>query len=177
MVFPMKISLITLMLIFSSNFTFAAEIYPSLLVVKIGEVFDHPQWAERKDNNRPTTQFRVPNYGKTKTLFSEYSVAILNSTNHVSIVTAEAVLADINECSDKKKLILNWVKDKFPSHISIPREKSHLDGDNEYGAANTNMYYVINCQASYGPFWSIHFQMRGTVEDQSLNAAWSKFLN
>lgn len=153
----------------------AGELYPSLLEVKIGHYFDHPQRSERKDSNRPTTQFRVPNYGPTKALFSEYSIAVLNSTENVSIITAEAVLRDITECEGKKEKVLNWAIQEFPDYKPIPRAKSHLNGEGEFGLEGSNMYFVLNCQGSYGPFWSIHFQMRGIEEDKLLKKAWSEF--
>ena len=158
-----------------SGIASAVEIYPSLLEVRIGHYFDHPQRSERKDSNRPTTQFRVPNYGPTKDLFPEYSISILNSTEHVSIITAEAVLRDISECDGKKEEILKWAFQKFPDHKPIPRAKSHLNGDGEYGLEASNTYFVLNCQGSYGPFWSIHFQIRGIEEDKLLKKAWSEF--
>ncbi len=171
----MKIIFLSVSVWMLSGIVSASEIYPSLFEVKIGHHFDHPQRSDRKDNDRPTTQFRVPNYGPSKELFPEYSIAILNSTENVSIVTAEAVLKDIAECEVKKEKVLKWAYKKYPDHKLIPRAKSHLNGDGEYGLKGSNMYFVLNCQGSYGPFWSIHFQVRGVEEDRLLKKAWSEF--
>ena len=46
-----------------------ADDYPELFSVKAGEVFSHPNALQNKDTNRPTTQFRVPNYGASSNLF------------------------------------------------------------------------------------------------------------
>jgi len=168
-----------LFLIFSLNVKviFAAEIYPSLMDVKIGQYFNHPQRRERIDENSPTTQFRVPNYGSTKELFSEYQISILNSTENVAIVTAEAVLKDIGECPEIIERVSSWASEKYPGYKSIPSEKSQLLGDGEYGLDEKNTYYVIECRGTYGPFWSVHFQIRGIEQDKLLRKAWSKFIN
>jgi hypothetical protein len=91
----MKIVLAGLIVLFTSFHALGSDTYPSLLDVKIGEPFGHPNGHEKKDNNRPTTQFRVPNYGRTSGLFPEYQISYLNKNNSVSIVTAESVFTSI----------------------------------------------------------------------------------
>ncbi len=163
-----------LLLSFSANAT-DKKVYPSLLEVQIGTIFSHPRATENKDINRPTTQFRVPNYGVTSEVYPEYEVAYLNSSNSVVIVTANITTEGIKECLALKNRVLSLVKEKYPNHKSTPYQNSQLKSDKEYSEPGNNTYYVLNCQRRYGPFHTLHLQVRGIKEDAILKKAWGKF--
>jgi hypothetical protein len=173
----MKNILIGLIVSLSSFHACGGEVYPSLFDVQIGKPFDHPRGQENKDINRPTTQFRVPNYGKTSVLFPEYQVSYLNKNYSVSIVTAESVSKSMTECMHKKEEALKLLKPAFPKYSPTPQEKSNLGGSNEFSASDENTYFVFQCQQSYGPFSTLHIQFRGVAQDKELKDAWNAFFN
>jgi len=172
-----KLFLVFLPLLIFTGKVSSNEVYPSLLDVEIGKPFAHPRGTERKDIDRPTTQFRVPNYGQLQTLFPEFSVAYLNSSNAVAVVTAEKIYPDIKSCESSKTKLQGMLKELYPHHHLVSKQESPLKANSEYLASNENMYFSLNCRGSYGPFWSLHFQRRGLEEDSLLKKAWGKFLN
>ncbi len=167
-----KFVFIVLLLSFGSV---KAESYPALLDVVIGQAFEHPNALFNKDTRRPTTQYRVPNYGETKQIFQEYEVAYLNNSNAVAIVTGKVATKNLGECEKQKEKLAKLVKSKFPNYQETPVDKSNLGGPDEYSRHGANTYYVIQCQGSYGPFSYLSFQIRGIEEDRQLKAAWSEF--
>ena len=153
----------------------SANNYPTLLDVVIGQPFGHPNATANKDAGRPTTQYRVPNYGESEAIFSEYQIASINNTDAVVIVTGEAATASLSECNRLKEKAAQIIRVKFPNYVNTPISKSQLNGSREYSKEGANTYYVLSCQGTYGPFTYLHFQMRGIEEDRQLKAAWSKF--
>lgn len=153
----------------------SANNYSSFLDVTIGQQFDHPDALSGKDTNRPATQFRVPNYGPTQKYFQEFSLTYLNSTNAVSIVTAEMVQQSLQACEKNKTDVAKLAKAKFPSHQPTSGAASQLGGSGEFSSAVDNTYYVIKCYRSGGPFWILQFQLRGIEQDVQLKKAWGEF--
>jgi hypothetical protein len=162
--------------IFTGNVS-ANEVYPSLLEVEVGKPFAHPRGTERKDIGRPTTQFKVPNYGRLHTLFPEFSVSYLNSSNAIAIVTADKVHPDTKSCQSSKTKLQEILKELFPNHRLVSQQDSPLRSTSEYLDPGNNMYYSLNCRGSYGPFWSLHLQFRGLEEDELLKKAWGEYFN
>ena len=171
----MKKILLLLLLIVAGQVI--AEDYPSLLNVEIGKTFAHPNATAYKDVNRPTTQFRIPNYGKTKRIFPEYEIAYLNKSNAVAAVTAETATEYLAQCNKLKENLIQLAQVKFPNYVRTPITQRQLKGLEEYSKEGENTYYVLQCQQSYGPFWYLHFQIRGIKEDLQLKDAWSEFLS
>lgn len=143
----------------------------------MGKPFAHPRGTERKDIGRPTTQFRVPNYGQLQALFPEFSIAYLNSSNAIAIVTAEKVHLDTKSCHSSKTKLQKILKGLFPNHRLVPEQVSPIRSTSEYLDPSKNMYYSLNCRGSYGPFWSLHLQFRGLKEDELLKKAWDEYFN
>ena len=165
-----------LLLIFVGKVS-ANEVYPSLLEVEVGKPFAHPRGMERKDKDRPTTQFRVPNFGQLQDVFPEYSIVYLNSSNAIAIVTAEKVYPDIKSCQSSKAKMQEILKELYPHHSLVSEHESPLQANSEYVAPNKNMYFSLNCRGSYGPFWTMHLQFRGLEEDKLLKKAWDEYCN
>ena len=166
--------ILTLGLVFTGIASAGAN-YPSLLDVKIGQPFGHPNNSKPLDHQRPTTQFRVPNYGKSKTLFPEYQVVSLNSTNIVAIVTAEAAMATVDECWENRPKVNSWIYGDNENIKPAQNDGSNLD--KEKGVFDKNIYYTVECTQSYGPFWTLRLLIRGKEEDRQLKEAWEKFFN
>ena len=153
---------------------FAAE-YPPLFEVDVGKAFSHPDTLQYKDTNSPTTQFRVPNYGSSATLFPEYTISYLNKSNKVAIVTAEKATSSWKECSALQEEAAKLAETVFPDYKSTPKEYSQLKSSGEYSSEDEDIYYVLRCQGHYGPFAYLHFQMRSKSQDSELKAAWEDF--
>ena len=145
---------------------FSEEAYPSLLKIEIGTNFPHPQALLNKDTNRPTTQYQVPNYGEVVSIFSEYEIATLNTSNHIVIVSAKKTLKDYNSCNSYISQLKEMLKIKYPNY---------QEQENKYSAPNNNIYYTLQCQQSYGPFWTLSLQFRGEKEDLALKKAWEDY--
>lgn len=149
--------------------------YPDLFAVEAGKAFSHPGALQNKDTNRPTTQFRVPNYGSSATLFPEYEITYLNKNNKVAIVTAEKATSTWEQCRALKEEAAKLADRAFPDHKNTPKEHSQLKSGDEYSHEDRDIYYVLKCQGAYGPFAYLHFQMRSKTQDSELKAAWDEF--
>ncbi len=165
--------ILTLVLMLVPLVLSAAE-YPSLLKIPVGERFSHPQGMQNKDKGRPTTQFRVPNHGNISSIFSEYSIAYLNATGHVVIVTAEKAVKNWEECESLKEKASLLISQAFPNYKSSPVSNSQLGAPGEFSLESADTYYVLRCQGSYGPFAYLHFQIRSKSQDIELKNAWDE---
>ena len=171
----MKQILSAIFTILFTNATLANE-FPSLMDVEIGVAFPHPRADEFPNTNMPTTQFKVPNYGVSKELFSEYQVVILNSSRKVVIVSAEASFSTLSQCQERSSQLQNLMKVRFPGFKKEKGEKYNLKGVRDaFVKDGDNAFYTLNCIRSYGPFWILDFNIRGKKEDRELNAAWKRF--
>jgi len=164
-------------LTFFGTSSVASEKYPSLLNVEIGKPYPHSGLEKYIRPDRPMTQFRSPNYGPTKSIFSFFSVSFLNDDKHVAIVTAENLNFSLEQCEKQKKDVLALALAKFPQHLSVSREESQLDTKYEYANASENTYFVLKCHLADGPFWTLHLQFRGKTEEPLVRRAWGAFLN
>jgi hypothetical protein len=153
----------------------ANEAYPSLLDVVVGQPFKYVDNNYPLDNHRPTTQFRVPNYGRTQELYPEFQVTILNATNNVVVISAEAAMQTSEDCLANRPIVQSWIYDSNQGYKPIPRNESQLNSNNEIGNSDNNTYYTVECSRSYGPFWTLHLMVRGKKEDGQLKAAWKEF--
>ena len=155
-----------------------ANDFPSLTEVGIGSPFPHPRADELSDQNRPTTQFKVPNYGLSKELFYEYQVAILNSSKKVVIASAEASFLTLSECQKSSEKLQQLVQFRFKGYKKAKGEEFNLTGvSTAYAKKGKNIFYTLNCIRRNGPFWILDFNIRGREEDKELNAAWQTFFS
>ena len=141
------------------SFDVLAENFPNLDTVHIGEAFSHPNANAFPDSDRPTTQFRVPNYGDTSDLFPEYEVVILNSTKDVVIVSARFAVETSQACEEKLEKFRGHLSKRFKNYNQASEGELKITGLTAYTLNGENSYYTIDCSRSYGPFglWSINF--------------------
>jgi len=153
--------------------------YPNLEEVLIGVPFGHPQANKNPDSNRPTTQYRVPNYGVTSEFFPEYQIIILNEYKKVVTVTAERVTSSYSECNNLLKKFEKHPQESFPNFKSEDSRNSKRVGFGEkrFYSDSENTYYNLTCSGSYGPFVTLHYQIRGLSEDKELKKAWDIMFN
>lgn len=59
--------------------------------------------------------------------------------------------------------------------LYTPEEHSQLQSGGEYLAKGEDIYYVLRCQGSYGPFAYLQFQVRSISQDTELKAEWGEF--
>jgi len=173
----MKRITITFLATLASSLVNAAE-YPNLDTIEIGKAFPHPRADAFPDLNRPTTQYKVPNYGSTKDIFSEYQVVILNEVKKVVIVSAEASFATDKACEDNKKKLKSIIQARFPGFNEREGKELNLRGiRSAYVKDDVNTFYTLNCMRKYGPFAILDYHIRGKKEDKELNAAWKTFFS
>jgi len=171
----LKKYLLLLSAIFSFLTVIAHAEVPNLNTVLLGEAFPHPDTEKQLDIDRPTTQFKVPNYGEGSEIFSEYEVVILNSSKTIVIVSAANISYTQAECSDKLKLFQNILQTRYKNYSLTEKGKKNLKDVTEYSSEGNNEYYGLDCVKSYGPFWTLHYQIRGIKEDELLKNEWEKY--
>ncbi len=173
----MKQILLAIFITFLSGLIHAGA-HPNLLEVKIGETFAHPRANEFPDENRPTTQFKVPNYGTSKALFSEYEVVILNNSKKVVIASAEASFSTLQKCKNSSDNLQQILKHRFSDFKNVKGEEFSLTGVNTaYAKEEENSFYTLNCIRRNGPFWILDFNIRGKLEDKELKSAWKMYFS
>ena len=161
--------------IFLISFDSLADNYPNLDAINIGEAFPHPNANAFPESDRPTTQFRVPNYGDTSELFPEYEVVILNSTKEVVVVSARISVTTSQACKEKLENFRKHLDENFKNYSQASEDEIDIKGLTAYTHNGENSYYTIDCIRSHGPFWNLEYQIRGKNEDKELNASWEQF--
>lgn len=171
-----KLIFVTLLFVASLHSAIAEELYPDLKSIKIGVPFTHPQADKSLDLNRPTTQLRVPNYGELSEIFPEYKIIVLNSTKQVVTVTAETVTRNILKCNELLKEFERYPQQRFPDFKTEDSDSSERlgFGSKRFYKDGVNTYYNLTCTGSYGPFITLHYQLRGLAEDTQLKLAWEQ---
>lgn len=154
--------------LFISNSALAG---PDIFSISIGGKFPEksPFENDGSKNYRPTLQFRVPNSGESERLFPEYEVAILRSTNEISIITAVRVFTSMVECQEKKDIAEKWVKKVIPNAtLSL---KTRI-----YGSEFGNVFATLDCLYSNdSPYPNLELQFRGKLQDKKLEEAWRPY--
>lgn len=168
------VSLLALLLMCS--YSFAEELYLSLGSIKHGSPFPDPYNELRLGRNKPITQFKVPNYGDESKIFPEYEVVILDSNKNVVIVTAELVTRSDIECKKLLKEFEKYSQEKFPDYKIEDSDNSKRVGFGEkrFYKDSENTYYNLTCIGKTGPFITLHYQIRGLIEDEQLKLAWEQ---
>jgi len=157
----------------------AENSYPSLLNVEIGQKYDYQDGIFNMDDNRPSTQFKVPNYGETKEYFPEYQVILFNSNKNVSSVSAERAVENYEVCNHLRLKVKPLIDKRFPDHYkkSDGNKAVQLPYLNAYVREGDNIFYILSCRGSYGPFATLHFEMRGEKEDKEMKKYYTEFFS
>ncbi len=145
---------------------------PDMLSIAIGSEFPDksPFNNQTSEKPRPTLQFRVPNSGESKELFPEYEVAILRSTNEVSIISGRSVFTDMPACEKNKLIAAKWVEN------IIPNAKLNVQA-RMYSSESSNIFATLSCSyRDSSPYPMLELQFRGKEQDKKLEAAWQSYL-
>ena len=121
-----KIIALFVMTIISANLN--AEYYPNLNTLSIGTPFPKTYDKIFSDTDRPTTQFNVPNYGKSSNVFPEYEVVILNSTNEVVVAAARAAMLTNEMCKENLAQIKSFAETRFDNYVLAKEGEVEIEG-------------------------------------------------
>ena len=172
----MKYMKIHFLLFTLSSGALAESQIAGLLDLRPGENYVPPAGAEMVlDKERPTTQFQSPNNGVTSAIFPTYELALINGSGTLAIVTANAPTPNLEECQDELGKVSEILNGAFEGFTNTPASQSQLGGSNEYSSTGQDAYYVLECHKMYGPFWTLHFQIRSKAQDKLLKLAWENY--
>jgi hypothetical protein len=135
---------------------------PDMLSIAIGSEFPDklPFNNQSSEKPRPTLQFRVPNSGKSEELFPEYEVAILGSTNEISIISGRSVFSDMPACEKNKVAAAKWVAKIIPNAKLNPQTRRH-------SSESSNVFASLSCSyRDKSPYPILKLQFRGKEQDR-----------
>ena len=144
---------------------------PDMLSVTIGGEFPDksPFNNQSSEKPRPTLQFRVPNSGESKELFPEYEVAILRSTNEISIISGRSVFPDMPACEKNKVAAEEWVAKLIPNAKLNSQTRM-------YSSESSNVFATLSCSyRDSSPYPMLELQFRSKEQDKKLEAAWQSY--
>jgi hypothetical protein len=144
---------------------------PDMLSIAIGTEFPDksPFNNQSSEKPRPTLQFLVPNSGESKELFPEYEVAILRSTNEISIISGRSVFSNMPACEKNKVVAVKWVTKIIPNAKLNPQNRV-------YSSESSNVFATLSCSyRDSSPYPMLELQFRGKEQDKKLEAAWESF--
>ncbi len=145
---------------------------PSFLDITIGGEYPLPiDWSKSRSNNpSPTEQFRAPNKGKYSSLFPEYEVSVLRENNQIAMITAERTMVNVKTCVQESEKLRGQLAKEFPTLEWEPQQQI-------FGSDKSNYFYKVTCTRKGGsPFWELHYQARGKLQDELLKSAWNRFI-
>ncbi len=171
----LKREIFTIFVVVIVSASLNAENFPNLNALTIGSPFPQKYDKTFSDTDRPTTQFNVPNYGKSSNVFPEYEVVILNSTNEVVVAAARAAMSTHEMCKENKAQIKSFAEKRFDNYVLAKEGEVEIEGPSAYINEDENTYYTLDCYRSRGPFWTLEYQLRGKNEDSELKNAWNNF--
>ena len=148
----------------------------SLMETKPSDVYVAPPGTELVlDSDRPTTQFVSPNDDSMSDLFPSFKVALLSNTEAIAFVTAEAPVRSLQECNSKLGTGYRIISEYYQGFSNTPPSDSQLGGSNEFSKSGEDVYFVYECVKGYGPYWTLHFQVRSQAQDSALKAPWDAY--
>jgi hypothetical protein len=172
----MKLRKLLVLCFVLSSVAFAESHISNLLEIRPGEIYVQPAESEMIfDKERPTTQFESPNQGSTKAAFPTYELALINDSGAIAIATATSPCQDLAQCQTKLESISKIMAETYKGFVRTPASMSQLGGSNEYSMVEHDIYYVLECNKEYGPFWTLHLQIRSKAQDKLLKQAWEQY--